>query len=206
MARYRGPVGKVSRRLGLGISEKGQRILNRRPFPPGQHGPNARRRQVSDYGLQLMEKQKARYAYGVLEKQFRRLFDKASRLGGVTGENLLSLLERRLDNVVYRLGLATTRAQARQIVSHGHITVNGRKTNIPSFSVRVGDVVAVRPESRHRTYFKHLVESGELRRYRPPEWLRLREAELEGDVLALPRRDDAEQGINEQLIVEFYSR
>jgi len=206
MARYRGPVGKVSRRLGIGLSEKGQRILSRRPFPPGQHGPSARRRQVSDYGLQLLEKQKARYMYGVQERQFRRLFAQASRRSGVTGEYLLSLLERRLDNVVYRLGLASTRAQARQVVSHGHITVNGRKTNVPSYTVRVGETIGVRPQSRNRTYFRNLVDSGELSRYRPPEWLRLDANEIVGEVLALPRREDAEPGINEQLIVEFYSR
>jgi small subunit ribosomal protein S4 len=206
MARYRGPVGKVSRRLGIGLSEKGQRVLSRRPFPPGQHGPTARRRQVSDYGLQLMEKQKARYMYGVLERQFRRLFEQASRRSGVTGEYLLSLLERRLDNVVYRLGLASTRAQARQIVSHGHITVNGRKTNIPSYTVRIGETIGLRPQSRNRTYFRNLVDSGELSRYRPPEWLRLDANEIVGEVIALPRREDAEPGINEQLIVEFYSR
>ncbi len=206
MARYRGPVGKVSRRLGVGISEKGQRVLNRRSVPPGQHGPSSRRRQVSDYGLQLTEKQKARYMYGVLERQFRRLFAQASRQSGVTGENLLSLLERRLDNVVYRLGLATTRSQARQLVTHGHITVNGRKTNIPSFTVKIGHIIAVRPESRQRTYFKDLFESGELKRYRVPEWLRLEPNDLAGEIVALPRREDAEQGINEQLIIEFYSR
>jgi small subunit ribosomal protein S4 len=206
MARYIGPVGKISRRLGIGITEKGQRILNKRPYPPGQHGPSARRRQVSDYGQQLQEKQKVRYLYGVLERQFRRLFEQASRRSGVTGEYLLSLLERRLDNVVYRLGFAITRAQARQLVNHGHITVNGRKTNIPSFSVRVGDVIAVRQESRRRTYFKNLVDSGELSRYRAPDWLRLNASDLSGQVIALPRREDAEKGINEQLIVEFYSR
>ncbi len=206
MARYHGPVGKISRRLGIGITEKGQRILSKRPFPPGQHGPGARRRQVSDYGIQLMEKQKARYMYGVLERQFRRLFEQASRRSGITGEYLLSLLERRLDNVVYRLGLATTRAQARQLVNHGHITVNGRKTNIPSFTVKVGHVVAIRPESRQRTYFKNLVDSGELKRYQTPDWLQLNATELTGQVVALPRREDAELGINEQLIVEFYSR
>ncbi|HEU4326397.1 MAG TPA: 30S ribosomal protein S4 [Roseiflexaceae bacterium] len=206
MARYRGPVGKISRRLGIGITEKGQRILNKRSFPPGQHGPGARRRQVSDYGLQLLEKQKARYMYGVLEKQFRHLFEKAQRVPGQTGEALFSLLERRLDNVVYRLGLATTRQQARQIVNHGHVVVNGRKTDIPSFSVRVGDKIAVRPESRRRTYFKNLVESGDLNRTRVADWLRFNANELSGEVVALPRREDAEQGINEQLIVEFYSR
>jgi len=206
MARYRGPVGKISRRLGIGITEKGQRILSRRPFPPGQHGPTSRRRQVSDYGLQLLEKQKARYMYGVLERQFRRIFAKAQRYPGETGAYLFILLERRLDNVVYRLGFATTRSQARQLVTHGHITVNGRKTNIPSYTVRVGETIAVRPESRRRTYFKNLVDSGDLARHKAPDWLRLNAAELAGEVTALPRREDAEQGINEQLIVEFYSR
>ncbi|PDW04183.1 30S ribosomal protein S4 [Candidatus Viridilinea mediisalina] len=206
MARYTGPVGKVSRRLGIGITEKGNRILQKRPFPPGQHGPSARRRQVSDYGLQLLEKQKVKYIYGVLERQFRRIFEQAARRSGVTGEYMLSLLERRLDNVVYRLGFATTRAQARQLVAHGHIVVDGRKTNIPSYTLKVGQVIAVRPESRRRTYFKNLVDSGDLNRYQAPDWLRLSSAELSGTVVSLPRRDDAEQGINEQLIVEFYSR
>jgi small subunit ribosomal protein S4 len=206
MARYHGPVGKISRRLGIGITEKGQRILNKRSYPPGQHGPNARRRQVSDYGLQLMEKQKAKFIYGVLERQFRRLFAQAARRSGVTGEYLLSLLERRLDNAVYRLGLATTRAQARQMVNHGHITVDGRKTNIPSYTVKVGQVIAVRTESRRRNYFKNLVDSGEIAKYRAPDWLRLDADNLAGTIVALPRREDAEPGINEQLIVEFYSR
>jgi small subunit ribosomal protein S4 len=206
MARYRGPVGKISRRLGIGITEKGQRILDKRSYPPGQHGPNARRRQMSDYGVQLQEKQKARYVYGILEKQFRRTFEKAERMPGVTGANLLILLERRLDNTAYRLGLATTRQQARQIVTHGHVTVNGRKTNIPSFIVRVGDVVAVRPESKRRNYFKNLVESGDLNRRQIPDWLRLDTNTLAGTVVALPRREDAELNIDEQLIVEFYSR
>jgi small subunit ribosomal protein S4 len=206
MARFRGPVGKISRRLGIGITEKGQRILAKRSFPPGQHGPSARRRQVSDYGLQLLEKQKARHMYGVLERQFRRIFAKAQRFPGETGAALFVLLERRLDNVVYRLGLATTRAQARQLVTHGHITVNGRKTNIPSFTVRVGEKIAVRPESRRLQYFKNLVDGGELGKTRVPDWLRFNVAELSGEVVSLPRREDAEQGINEQLIVEFYSR
>lgn len=206
MARYRGPVGKVSRRLSIGITDKGQRILAKRPFPPGQHGPSARRRQVSDYGLQLLEKQKARYVYGVLERQFRRIFEKAQRFPGETGAYLFILLERRLDNVVYRLGFATTRAQARQLVSHGHITVNGRKTNIPSYTVRVGETIAVRPESRRRMYFKNLIDSGTLMRHKTPDWLRLNPADLSGEVVAMPRREDAEPGINEQLIVEFYSR
>ncbi len=206
MARYRGPVGKVSRRLGIGITEKGQRILNKRAFPPGQHGPTARRRQISDYGLQLTEKQKVRYVYGLLERQFRRVFAQAARQDGVTGDNLLSLLERRLDNVVYRLGLATTRSQARQLVCHGHIDVDNRKTDIPSFVVKVGQVIAVRTTNRRLTYFKSLVESGVLQHHRTADWLRLNSADLSGQIVALPRREDAEQGINEQLIVEFYSR
>ena len=206
MARYRGPVGKISRRLGIGITEKGQRILNKRSFPPGQHGPSARRRQVSDYGLQLLEKQKERYMYGVLERQFQRIFEKAQRYPGETGAYLFILLERRLDNVVYRLGLGVTRQQARQLVNHGHITVNGRKTNIPSFTVKVGDKIAVRPESRRLPYFKNLVDSGDLNRRSSPDWLRFSAADLAGEVMAMPRREDAEPDINEQLIVEYYSR
>ncbi len=133
MARYRGPVGKVSRRLGIGITDKGQRILEKRSYAPGQHGPNMRRRQASDYSVRLLEKQKARYMYGLLEKQFRRMYKQADRMPGATGANLFVLLERRLDNVVYRMGLANTRSQARQLVNHGHVTVNGRKTDIPSY-------------------------------------------------------------------------
>jgi small subunit ribosomal protein S4 len=206
MARYRGAIGKVSRRLGIGLTEKAQRVLNRRPFPPGQHGPSSKRRQISDYGLQLQEKQKARMMYGVLERQFRRTFERAQRFTGETGSALFSLLERRLDNVVYRMGLATTRSQARQLVTHGHIMVNGRKTNIPSYTVRVKDVVSIRPQSRNRTYFKNLVDGGEFGRQKTPDWLHLNTTELSVEVVALPRREDAEQGINEQLIVEFYNR
>jgi small subunit ribosomal protein S4 len=206
MARYRGPIGKISRRLNLGMTEKGQRILNKRAYPPGQHGPSARRRQVSDYGLQLLEKQKARYMYGVLERQFKRIFEKAQRYPGETGAYLFILLERRLDNVVYRLGFATTRQQARQLVNHGHITLNGRKTDIPSATVKVGDKVAVRSESQRRTYFKNLVDSGDLNRRNVPDWLRLNAADLAGEIVTMPRREDAELDINEQLIVEYYSR
>jgi small subunit ribosomal protein S4 len=161
---------------------------------------------VSDYGLQLMEKQKARHMYGVLERQFRRIFEKAQRYPGETGAYLFILLERRLDNVVYRMGLADTRAQARQLVTHGHITVNGRKTNIPSYTVRVGEKIAVRTESRRRAYFKNVVDGGVLTKHKAPDWLRISAADLSAEVMALPRREDAEQGINEQLIVEYYSR
>jgi small subunit ribosomal protein S4 len=205
MARYRGPIAKISRRLNIALTEKAQKVLNKRPFPPGQHGPSARRRQMSDYGMQLQEKQKARYMYGVLEKQFRNLYARAQRVPGETGAALFMLLERRLDNVVYRMGLGATRQQARQLVAHGHITVNGRKTNIPSFTVRVGEKIAVRVESRKRTYFKTILEAKELL-HRAPEWMRVVHADLSAEIEALPRREDAEQGINEQLIVEFYSR
>ncbi len=205
MARYRGPIAKISRRLNIALTEKAQKVLNKRPFPPGQHGPSARRRQMSDYGTQLQEKQKARYMYGLLEKQFRNLYSRAQRVPGETGAALFMLLERRLDNVVYRMGLATTRQQARQLVAHGHVTVNGRKTDIPSFTVRVGEKISVRVESRKRTYFKTILEAKELL-HRAPEWMRVVHADLSAEIVALPRREDAEQGINEQLIVEFYSR
>ena len=205
MARYRGPVGKVSRRLGFGISEKGERILNKRPFVPGMHGPTARQKKMSDYATRLQEKQKARYVYGMLEKQFRLTFDKARRDSGETGAAFFSLLERRLDNTVYRLGLAKTRQQARQLVAHGHVMVNGRMTDIPSFTVRVGEVISIRPQSRNRPYFKDLLENGQPNR-RVPLWLSFNAADLSGSVTSLPRREDAEPGINEQLIVEYYSR
>ena len=205
MARYRGPIAKISRRLNIALTEKAQKVLNKRPFPPGQHGPSARRRQMSDYGMQLQEKQKARYMYGVLEKQFRNLYARAQRVPGETGAALFMLLERRLDNVVYRMGLATTRQQARQLVAHGHVTVNGRKTNIPSCTVRVGEKISVRVESRKRPYFKTILDAKELL-HRAPEWMRVVHADLSAEIVALPRREDAEQGINEQLIVEFYSR
>ncbi|MFN5058778.1 MAG: 30S ribosomal protein S4 [Chloroflexota bacterium] len=205
MARYRGPIAKISRRLNIALTDKAQKVLAKRPFPPGQHGPAARRRQQSEYGIQLQEKQKARHMYGVLEKQFRNLYARAQRVPGETGAALFMLLERRLDNVVYRMGLASTRQQARQLVTHGHITVNGRKTNIPSFTVRVGEKIAVRVESRKRTYFKNLTDAKELL-HRAPEWIRVSHTDLSAEILALPRREDAEQGINEQLIVEYYSR
>lgn len=202
MARYRGPVGKVSRRLGFGITEKGERILNKRPFVPGMHGPSANNKKMSDYALRLAEKQKARYIYGLLEKQFRRTFETAKRETGETGANLFILLERRLDNVVFRLGWAQSRAQARQIVSHGHITVNGRKTNISSFTVKVGDQIAIRPESRRRPYFTSLSETAKSQSSQ--SWLSA--GDMSGQVIALPRREDAEADINEQFIVEYYSR
>ncbi len=212
MARYIGPACKLCRREGMKLYLKGEKCYSdkcpfeRRSYPPGQHGKEAsfQRRKKSDYAMQLREKQKARRIYGVLERQFRRYFREAERLSGMTGENLLILLERRLDNVVYRLGLADSRAQARQIVQHGHITVNGRKTNIPSFSVRPGDVVAVRPESRRKRYFKDRKEM--LGKRAVPSWLSFDEEKMEGRVLSMPTRQEIDVPVQEQLIVEFYSR
>ena len=203
MARYRGPVGKVSRRLGFGISAKGERIVTKRPNVPGMHGPSANgNKKMSDYALRLAEKQKARYIYGLLEKQFRRTFETAKRETGETGANLFILLERRLDNVVYRLGWAQSRAQARQIVSHGHVMVNGRKTNIPSFTVKLGDQISIRVESRRRPYFSGMTATPKIQG--SLAWLT--SGEMSGEVIAMPRREDAEPEINEQFIVEYYSR
>ncbi len=212
MARYIGPACKLCRREGMKLYLKGEKCygekcpFERRSYPPGQHGKDAafRRRKKSDYAMQLREKQKARRIYGVLERQFRRYFREAERLSGMTGENLLILLERRLDNVVYRLGLADSRGQARQLVQHGHITVNGRKTNIPSFSVRPGDVIAVRPESRRKRYFKDRKE--QLGKRALPSWLSFDEERMEGRVVTLPTRQEIDAPVQEQLIVEFYSR
>jgi small subunit ribosomal protein S4 len=212
MARYRGPVCKLCRREGVKLMLKGERCLSpkcaieRRNTPPGQHGTSFRRRQLSDYGVRQREKQKVRRIYGVLEKQFRRYYGIAARTRGQTGGTLLQLMERRLDNVVYRLGFADSRKQARQLVRHGHFNVNGRKTNIPSFVVSAGDEVAVRENRRSRTYFKDLDASGILRKKAVPEWLSLDPAALGGRVLRLPERAELDLSINEQLIVEFYSR
>ena len=207
MGRYTGPVGRISRRLGEGISPKGDRILKRRPYPPGQHGHTDKRQKApSAYGLQLMEKQKARYTYGLMEKQFRNVFQEAERKTGVTGDVLLSLLERRLDNVVYRLGLAKSRAAARQLVSHRHITVNGSILNIPSARVKVGDVISVRAESRKCGFYKELMQNGQLLQHRPPDWIRFEPSHVSATILANPEREHAEPNINAQTIVEFYSR
>lgn len=181
--------------------------VERRTYPPGQHGKDAqfRRGRGSDYALQLREKQKARRIYGVLERQFRRYFREALQRPGLTGTNLLAILESRLDNVVYRLGWADSRNHARLLVQHGHLTVNGRRTNIPSFLVRPGDVIAVRDGSQRRKYFK------EMRAYmddrpRAPEWLSVDAAAMTGAVLRVPERRDIDLPLNEQLIVEYYSR
>ena len=211
MARYTGPVCKLCRREGEKLLLKGERCftpkcaLERRAYAPGMHGRQAQfRRKKSDYGLQLREKQKARRIYGVLERQFRRYFQEAERRKGLTGANLLIILESRLDNVVYRLGFADSRAQARQLVRHGHFDVNGRKTNIPSFLVKAGDVIAVRERSKKLAYFRDL---GTVMEHKVvPEWLSLDIPIMEGRVLALPTREDIDASLDEHLIVEYYSR
>jgi small subunit ribosomal protein S4 len=212
LARYTGPVCKLCRREGEKLFLKGSRCLTpkcsfeRRSYPPGQHGREKqfRRGRASDYLLQLREKQKARRVYGVMERQFSRYFKRAEQQVGLTGTNLLVLLERRLDNVIYRLGIASSRAQARQLVSHGHIMLNGRKTDIPSALVSPGDVVSVRPESQRKAYFKDLRQ--ELDDRRVPRWLIVDAAQLSSNVLHLPAREDIDVTLNEQLIVEYYSR
>lgn len=209
MARYTGPVCRLCRREGQKLFLKGERCLGpkcaieRRRYAPGQHG-QARGRKPSEYGLQLREKQKARRTYGVLERQFRKHFGEASRLPGMTGENLLRILELRLDNLVYRLGLGDSRAQARQIVRHGHIMVNGRKTNIPSYIAKVGDVISVRPESKSREYFQARAQI--LGSRQVLDWLSLDVPTMTGRVISVPRRDQIDTRLSEQLIVEFYSR
>lgn len=208
MARYTESVCRLCRREGAKLFLKGSRCytkkcaFERRPSPPGQHG--VRRRKVGDYGVQLREKQKVRRVYAVLERQFRNYFDLAEARPGVTGENLLRMLELRLDNVVYRLGFASSRAQARQLVGHGHFAVNGRPTRIPSFQLKPGDRVAVRESRASREPFKMAKET--LRSHQAPEWLSVEPARLAGTVVDLPRRDQMPLDLNEQLVVEYYSR
>ena len=201
---------RLCRREGIKLYLKGSRChtdkcaVSKRSFPPGQHGQR-RTRRPSEFGLQLREKQKVRRYYGVLETQFRKHYQEAVRRGGVTGDNLLQILETRLDNVVYRMGFGDSRAQARQLVMHGHFTVNGRKTNIPSFSVRAGDVISVREESRKREYFKDFGEI--LATHSAPEWISMNNTQLSGTVQNLPARDQIEVPLfNDALIVEHYSR
>jgi small subunit ribosomal protein S4 len=211
MARYSDAVCKLCRREGMKLFLKGERCLSpkcaieRRNTPPGMHGKKAAfRRKASDFGMQLREKQKARRVYGVMEQQFRRYFRDASRRKGLTGTQLLVLLESRLDNVVYRLGFADSRAQARQLVRHGHFNLNGRRTNIPSALVSLSDVISVHENSRGNTYFKD--RSQLLQGVRVPQWLSLDSAAMSGTVLNAPAREDVEIPLNEQLIVEYYSR
>lgn len=211
MARYVGPVCKLCRREGAKLYLKGGRCytakcaFDRHSYPPGMHGRRAQfRRKTSDFGLQLREKQKARRIYGVLERQFRRYFKEAERRKGLTASNLLQVLESRLDNVVYRLGFASSRSQARQLIRHGHFEVNGRKTNIPSFLVKPGDQITVRAKSKDNAYFKNLAE--EMEHHFLPEWLSADVNTLSGRVLDLPTRDQIEVPLNEQLVIEYYSR
>ncbi|MEG0767747.1 MAG: 30S ribosomal protein S4 [Clostridia bacterium] len=208
MARYTGSVCRLCRREGAKLFLKGDKcysskcVFGTRPTPPGQHG-QARQKKVSEYGMQLREKQKTRRAYGVLEKQFYRYYDKASNMKGVTGENLLQLLERRLDNVVYRLGLGASRAQARQFVCHGHIMINDAKVDIPSYLVTPGEVITLRARSKEIEHFKALREgTGRVL----PKWLTFDAENLTATVAALPQREDIDLTIEEHLIVELYSR
>ncbi|MGM9847044.1 MAG: 30S ribosomal protein S4 [Muribaculaceae bacterium] len=201
MARYTGPKTKIARKFGEPIFGE-DKVLQRRNFPPGQHGAN-KRRKTSEYGMQLREKQKAKYTYGVLERQFRNLFEKASRLGGVTGEILLQLLESRLDNVVFRLGIAPTRPAARQLVLHRHITVNGEVVNIASYSVKPGDVVGVREKSKALEVIADALSGFNHSKY---PWIEWDEASKSGKFLHVPAREDIPETIKEQLIVELYSK
>lgn len=201
MARYTGPKTRIARKFGEAIFGE-DKVLAKKNYAPGQHGAN-KRRKTSEYGNQLREKQKAKYTYGVLEKQFRNLFEKADRSKGITGVILLQLLEARLDNVVYRLGIARTRAAARQLVSHRHITVNGRVLNIPSYSVKPGDVVAVREKSKSLEVIADALAGFNHSKY---PWLEWDENVKGGKLLHLPQREDIPENIKEQSIVELYSK
>jgi small subunit ribosomal protein S4 len=209
MARYIGPVCRLCRREGMKLFLKGERCytdkcaIEKRNLPPGQHG-RARRQKIVGYGIQLREKQKVKRTYGVLENQFRRYFEAADRQKGITGELLLQSLERRLDNVIYRLGFATSRAQARQLVRHGHFTVNGRKVDIPSYPVRAGDTVTVRSSSGQNPTIAHAME--EVKGRGIPEWLLLDADKKAGTVSSLPTREQINLPVQEQLIVELYSK
>jgi small subunit ribosomal protein S4 len=211
MARNTDPVCRLCRREGEKLFLKGERCyspkcaVERRAYPPGLHGRQAQfQKKVSDYGLQLRAKQKARRVYGVMERQFRRYFAEAERRRGLTGTNLLALLESRLDNVVYRLGFASSRPQARQVVRHGHVEVNGRRVNVPSYLVELGDIIAVRPASRQTPMFKMVAQDLEHRGV--PEWLSRDDELMTGRVLSVPDRGDLDVTLDEQLIVEYYSR
>ncbi|MFL6528018.1 MAG: 30S ribosomal protein S4 [Chthoniobacterales bacterium] len=203
MARYTGPRTKVSRRYGVPIFGPAK-ALERKNYPPGMHGPKGSRRKQSDYAIALGEKQKLRYQYGLLEKQFRRIFQQALRKRGVTGETLLQLLETRLDNIVFRLGLANTRRAARQLVSHGHVLVNGRKVDVSSYNVKAGDEVTIKdvPKSRQLA-----LRNLDLTQITPvPDWLVANRDAFSGKVTRIPSRDEMQPMVNEQLIVELYSR
>ncbi|NPA81744.1 MAG: 30S ribosomal protein S4 [Epsilonproteobacteria bacterium] len=208
MARYRGPVEKIERRLGVSLGLKGERrlagksALEKRPFPPGQHGQ--RRAKVSEYGLQLKEKQKAKFMYGISEKQFRRLFQEANAQAGNTGENLIKLLERRLDNVVYRMGFATTRRFARQLVSHGHVLVDGKKVNIPSYRVKAGQKIEIREKSKNNPQIQRAIELTNQTGIVP--WVDVDKDKVFGIFTRIPEREEVQIPVEERMIVEFYSK
>jgi len=205
MSRYTGPKARVSRRLGTNIwGTKGETIaLDKRPYPPGDHGRTRRRGNVSEYLVQLQEKQKARYSYGLTERQFRNIYDEASRRTGVTGENMLRFLELRLDNVVYRSGWAATRPQARQFVNHGHIEVNGKRVNVPSYRVRQGDVISVRAKARNGVTLQWNMDVLDRSK---PAWIDEGEDKFSAVVHQLPLREHIDIPVREQLIVELYSK
>ena len=202
MARYIGPKTKIARKFGDPIFGT-DKAFEKKNYPPGQHGANKRRRKASEYGIQLKEKQKAKYTYGILEKQFRNMFEKASRSKGVTGEVLLQLLESRLDNVVFRLGIAPSRSAARQLVSHRHITINGEILNIPSYTLKPGDVIGVREKSKSLEVITESLTTG---RASSSAWLEWDENQLKGKFLNRPERNEIPETIKEQLIVELYSK
>ena len=212
MARYTGPVCKLCRREGEKLFLKGERCysqkcaIERRAYPPGQHGRMAqwKRSKTSDFGAQLRAKQKARRVYGVLEQQFRRYYRRALKSRGLTGLTLLQLLESRLDNVIYRMGYASSRAQARQLVTHGHFLVNGRRTDVPSMSIRPGDIIEIREGSKKNVFFNDLPAIAEERNI--PDWIKRDVKTLKGEITRLPERTEIDANLNEQLIVEFYSR
>ena len=208
MARYTGPVEKLERRLGVSLELKGERrlagksALDKRPYAPGQHGQ--RRTKVSEYGLQLKEKQKIKYYYGVLEKQFRKFFQEANRQEGSTGENLIKLLERRLDNVIYRVGFATTRRFARQLVTHGHVLVNGKKVTIPSFLVKEGDRIEIKEKSKNNPQIKRAVELSAQTGIAP--WVDVDKEKFVGVFTRMPEREEVNIPVEERLVVELYSK
>ena len=199
MARYTGSIYRKSRRLGFSVLENGKE-LTRKPYAPGQHGTS--RKKLSDYGVQLQEKQKVRFMYGLNEKQFRKIFDEASKMKGVHGENFLRLLESRLDNLVYRIGFATTRRGARQLVNHGHITVNGKKVNIPSYRVKPGDLISVKDSDKELTVIKSSLEAT----HNKVEYVTYDDKKMVATYVRYPERSELNAEVNESLIVEFYNR
>lgn len=200
MSRYTGPAYKKSRRIGISALETGKELV-KKPYGPGQHG-NGRKGKLSNYGVQLVEKQKIRFTYGISEKQLKKTFEKAGKLDGIHGENMLKLLESRLDNIVYRMGIASTRRAARQFVNHGHVNVNGKKVDIPSYQVKPGDVVSVRENSKEHKAMKETLENIN----RNVEYVSFDKNKLEGTYLRYPERSELSQEINESLVVEFYNK